>query len=62
MPTYRAPIEEMMFVLDEVLGLPQKLKTWPAHQDFDMETFQEILNQSARFASEVVQPLNAVGD
>jgi len=62
MPTYRAPVEEMMFVLDEVLGLPQKLKSWPEHQDFDMPTLQEILNQSARFAAEVVQPLNQVGD
>ena len=62
MPTYRAPLEEMMFVLEDVLGLPQKLKSWPAHQDFDLQTLQEILNQSARFASEVVQPLNQVGD
>lgn len=62
MPTYKAPIEEMMFVMEEVLNLPQKLKSWPAHEDFDMQTFQEILQQSARFASEVIQPLNQSGD
>jgi len=62
MPSYSAPLEDMMFVLDEVLGLSEHLKKWPLHSDFDLETLQDILHQSARFASEVVQPLNQVGD
>ena len=62
MPTYQAPLEDMMFVLEDVLGLPDKLKSWPAHEALDLQTLQEILNQSARFATEVIQPLNQVGD
>ena len=62
MPSYTAPLEDMVFVLDEVLGFTEKLKAWPKHQEFDVQTLQEILTQSARFASEVVQPLNQVGD
>ncbi len=62
MPSYNAPIEDMMFVLGEVLDLSDKLKSWPLHQEFDLETLQEILKQGARFASEVIQPLNQVGD
>jgi len=62
MPTYQAPLEDMMFVLEDVLGLPDKLKSWPAHEALDLQTLQEILTQSARFATEVIQPLNQVGD
>ena len=51
MPSYTAPLEDIMFVLDEVLGLPEHLKNWPRHSDFDLETLQDILKQSARFAS-----------
>ncbi len=62
MPSYNAPLEDMVFVLDEVLGLTEKLKDWPKHHGFDVQTLQEILNQAARFASQVIQPLNQVGD
>ncbi len=62
MPSYTAPLEDMVFVLDEVLGFSEKLKSWPKHQEFDLQILQEILNQSARFAEEVIQPLNQVGD
>ncbi len=62
MPSYTAPLEDMVFVLDEVLGFSEKLKSWPKHQEFDLQILQEILNQSARFAEEVIQRLNQVGD
>ena len=62
MPSYTAPLEDMVFVLDEVLGFSEQLKSWPKHQEFDLQILHEILNQSARFAEEVIQPLNQVGD
>jgi len=62
MPSYTAPLEDMVFVLDEVLGFSEKLKSWPKHQEFDLQILQEILNHSPRFAEDEIQPLNQVGD
>jgi len=42
MPSYTAPLEDMVFVLDEVLGFSEKLKSWPKHQEFDLQILQEL--------------------
>ena len=59
---YQAPLREMRFVIDEVLGVPARWAGIPAFAELDMDTSFEVLSQAGRFASEVLQPLNAVGD
>ena len=59
---YDAPLRTMRFVLDDVLEAPVHGRQMPRHDSLDMETGSEVLRQAARFASEVLQPLNAVGD
>ncbi|MCC6597191.1 MAG: acyl-CoA dehydrogenase [Alphaproteobacteria bacterium] len=54
MSEYHPPIEDMQFLLHEVLGF--------AHEDLDRETTQAVLEEAARLASEVLAPLNAQGD
>jgi alkylation response protein AidB-like acyl-CoA dehydrogenase len=59
---YEAPLREMRFVIEQVLNAPAQWASIPAFADLDIATTAEVLEQAARFASEVLQPLNAPGD
>jgi alkylation response protein AidB-like acyl-CoA dehydrogenase len=60
--TYEAPLEHMRFVLEHVLDAPTHWKACEAFADLDLETADAVLQEAARFASEVLQPLNSIGD
>lgn len=60
--TYEAPLDHMRFVLEHVLDAPAHWKACAAFADLDLDTADAVLQEAARFASEVLQPLNAVGD
>jgi alkylation response protein AidB-like acyl-CoA dehydrogenase len=62
MPTYNPPLRDMQFVLHEVLGVSEAFKRMSAHQEMDAETIAAILEEGGKFASEVIAPLNLVGD
>jgi acyl-CoA dehydrogenase len=59
--TYAAPLEEMRFVLDRLAGLPQ-IAALPGFEDAQPDVVEAILTEAARFATEVLAPLNATGD
>ena len=59
--TYAAPLEEMRFVLDRLAGLPE-IATLPGFEDAQPDVVEAILTEAARFAAEVLAPLNATGD
>ncbi|MDR1461955.1 MAG: acyl-CoA dehydrogenase C-terminal domain-containing protein [Azoarcus sp.] len=61
MSTYNAPLADMRFVLDEVAGLKDILSL-PDFAEVDADTVDAILEEAAKFASEVIDPLNAKGD
>lgn len=61
MPSYNAPLRDMKFVLDEVLNVGQ-LTDYEKFAEADTDTLGAILEQSSKFASEVLFPLNVVGD
>jgi 3-(methylthio)propanoyl-CoA dehydrogenase len=58
---YRAPLEELRFVLEELLGTGQ-LAAYPAFADYNDEVGASILQEAARFAETVLEPLNRPGD
>jgi alkylation response protein AidB-like acyl-CoA dehydrogenase len=58
---YRAPIRELRFVLEELLGA-SALSAYPGLADYSPETAEAILGEAARFAEEVLEPLNQSGD
>ncbi|HZO14611.1 MAG TPA: acyl-CoA dehydrogenase C-terminal domain-containing protein [Polyangiaceae bacterium] len=60
MQIYRAPIQEMKFLL-EAFGYDQ-VSALPAYSDFDLDTTVAMLEQAGTFASEVLLPINRVGD
>src|SRR2546422_1045227 len=61
MSQYRAPLKEMQFVLHELAGLDQVGKL-PGFEDATPDTVAAILAEAAKFATEVLDPLNASGD
>ncbi|MDA8707926.1 acyl-CoA dehydrogenase C-terminal domain-containing protein [Hellea sp.] len=58
---YNAPVRDMKFVMQEVLNVGQ-LTEYEKFAEADTETLDAILEQSAKFTSEVLAPLNVVGD
>jgi len=62
MPSYTPPLRDMRFVLHEVFDVVAALKALPAHAEIDAETIDAVLEEGGKFASEVLAPLNAVGD
>ncbi len=61
MSTYEAPLRDMQFVICELAGLDQ-VTALPGWQETDKEVVNAILQEASRFASEVLTPLNRVGD
>ncbi len=61
MPNYKAPLDDMRFVLNEVLNVKQ-LAGIAAFKDVDTATINQFLSEVAKLAEEVLAPLNAVGD
>ncbi|MEO9135410.1 MAG: acyl-CoA dehydrogenase [Casimicrobiaceae bacterium] len=61
MSTYHAPLADMEFVMNELASLLQ-VATLPGYGDAAPETVSAILEEASRFATEVLDPLNAPGD
>ena len=59
--TYRAPVKDMLFCMQELAGLEQIAKI-PGFEDAGIETAQAVLEESAKLNEEVVAPLNVEGD
>ena len=59
--SYTAPIKDMMFAIKELAGL-EALAALPGREQFDADTAEAILQECGKFCSEVVAPLNQVGD
>jgi alkylation response protein AidB-like acyl-CoA dehydrogenase len=61
MPQYHAPLADMQFLLHDWINICDHYQAL-GQQDFDQELVNEILNQGAKFAQEVIAPLNREGD
>ena len=61
MPIYRAPVDDTLFVLNEVLGY-ERHSNLAGFSDATPDVVEAILAEAARLAENVMAPLNRVGD
>src|SRR5689334_23056505 len=61
MSTYAPPLKDMEFVLRELAQLDD-IAQLPGYEDSTIDTAMAILEEAGKFASEVLEPLNRVGD
>ena len=60
MPHYIAPTKDMQYVLNDVLDV--KNSSIPGYADLDADFLSAILEEAGKITSQVLAPLNAVGD
>jgi alkylation response protein AidB-like acyl-CoA dehydrogenase len=61
MSAYQAPLKDIRFVLNELAGLAAVAKL-PGYEEATPDTVDAILEEAAKFASEVLDPINYSGD
>ncbi len=61
MPVYKAPVDDAVFLLVDVLNFDE-FSQLPGFGDITREMLAQILGEAAKFAEEVVRPLNQIGD
>lgn len=61
MPVYRAPLDQIRFVLHDVLGA-ESLKDLPGYEEVSAELIDQILEEGAKICQDVLFPLNQSGD
>ena len=61
MNEYHAPLRDMRFVLDELAGMAE-LAGLPGYEEATPDLIEAVLGEAGKLASEVLAPLNQVGD
>src|SRR3954452_5730631 len=61
MPSYKAPVEDVMFLLKDVFQI-ERYNNLPGFEDATPETIEAILAEGAKLCEEAFAPLNRIGD
>src|ERR1700720_1904204 len=61
MPNYRAPLQDMQFVITELAGL-ERLAALPGYEEVTPDLVEAVLEEAAKLAGDVLAPLNRPGD
>ncbi|MCB9978200.1 MAG: acyl-CoA dehydrogenase C-terminal domain-containing protein [Rhodospirillales bacterium] len=61
MPAYTAPLDDIRFVLRDVLGV-EALSALPGYEDATPDTIDSIIEEGAKLCEQVLFPLNQSGD
>ena len=61
MPIYKAPVEDVNFLLNDVFQI-DRYDNLPGFSDASADLREAVLSEAAKLSEEVLQPLNRVGD
>jgi len=61
MPTYKAPVDDTLFLLNDVLHL-DRYGNLPGFAEASPDLVEAVLREAGKFAEEVLTPLNRIGD
>lgn len=61
MSAYTAPLKDMKFVINELAGLAE-IARLPGCEELSADLVNSVLDEAAKFAHEVLDPLNRIGD
>ena len=61
MPSYKAPLEDVSFLLNDVFQI-DRYNNLPGFSDASADVREAILAEAAKLSEEVLQPLNRIGD
>jgi acyl-CoA dehydrogenase len=61
MPVYKAPVEDTLFLLNDVFGI-ERYNNLPGFADVTPDVVEAVLGEGAKLCEEVLQPLNYSGD
>ncbi|MEM7692309.1 MAG: acyl-CoA dehydrogenase C-terminal domain-containing protein [Pseudomonadota bacterium] len=62
MPAYKEPLRDIQFVMNEVLDTEALYKSLPGYEEATPDLMNAIIDEGAKFAEEVLSPLNQSGD
>ena len=61
MPTYKAPVDDVMFLLSDVFHI-DRYNNLPGFAEATPDLIEAVLAEAAKFCEDVLTPLNRVGD
>ncbi|MDY6963160.1 MAG: acyl-CoA dehydrogenase C-terminal domain-containing protein, partial [Pseudomonadota bacterium] len=61
MPTYKAPVDDALFLLNDVFHI-ERYGNLPGFSDASPDVIEAVLREAAKLSEDVLTPLNRVGD
>ena len=62
MPTYRAPVDDMLFLLRDVFDAPSRFAKLPGCAEATDDLLAAILEEAGKFCENELSPINRIGD
>ena len=59
---YQPRLEDIQFILEKVLHVPQRIAELPAYAEVDADLMTQVLDEAGKFVANEIAPLNRIGD